>query len=96
MTCHQASTMGEVSMLDEFDMNAIEDLQAAKTVMTLLLNMVENIKQENQQLKDQNQCLKDEINRLKGEQGKPKIKPNKSDKPDNDKPVSMAGLMKLV
>ena len=88
MTCHQASTMGEVSMLDEFDMNAIEDLQAAKTVMTLLLNMVENIKQENQQLKDQNQCLKDEINRLKGEQGKPKIKPNKSDKPDNDKPVS--------
>ncbi|MCP4357686.1 MAG: hypothetical protein GY796_06685 [Chloroflexi bacterium] len=38
--------------------------------MILLLNLVEEVKQENDQLRD-------EINRLKGEQGKPNIKPGK-------------------
>ena len=62
-------------MLSDFDVNNIQDAPAARDAIVMLLNMIENIKQENQELKEQNQCLKDEINRLKGEQGKPKVKP---------------------
>jgi len=46
-------------------------------VLKLLLNLVEELKQENHALRAEVQRLRDEINRLKGEQGKPDIKPNK-------------------
>ena len=84
----QVSTIREETMLSDFDVNNIQDAPAARDAIVMLLNMIENIKQENQELKEQNQCLKDEINRLKGEQGKPKVKPNKSDKSDDDKSAS--------
>jgi len=74
-------------MLSDFDINNIQEGQAAKEAIVTLLNIVETSKQENQQLKEQIQSLKDEINRLNGEQGKPKVKPNKPNKPDN-KPKS--------
>jgi hypothetical protein len=64
-------------MLEEFDLDQIQDLEGARQAIVLLLNLVENIKLENQELREQVQRLRDEINRLKGEQGKPKIKPNK-------------------
>ena len=55
----------------------IED-QATKDAVSLLLNLVEVSIAETNRLKAENQSLKDEINRLKGEQGKPDIKPNKT------------------
>jgi FtsZ-binding cell division protein ZapB len=64
-------------MLPGFDPNQITNLNGARQVITLLLNLVEELKQENEQLRTQVQQLRDEINRLKGEQGKPDIKPNK-------------------
>lgn len=64
-------------MLPGFDPNQITNLDGARQVITLLLNLVEELKQENEQLRTQVQQLRDEINRLKGEQGKPDIKPNK-------------------
>jgi len=75
-------------MLSDFDINTVEDDTETRDVVTMLLNIVEDVKQENQKLSEEIQCLKDEINRLKGEQGKPKIKPNKSDKNDSKKPKS--------
>lgn len=64
-------------MLPGFDPNQITNLDGARQAITLLLNLVEELKQENEQLRTQVQQLRDEINRLKGEQGKPDIKPNK-------------------
>lgn len=64
-------------MLPGFDPNQITNLDGARQAITLLLNLVEELKQENEQLRAQVQQLRDEINRLKGEQGKPDIKPNK-------------------
>lgn len=64
-------------MLPGFDPNQITNLDGARQVITLLLNLVEDLKQENEQLRTQVQQLRDEINRLKGEQGKPDIKPDK-------------------
>jgi len=46
--------------------------------MTVLLNLVERQARENAARREENQRLKDENNRLKGEQGKPNIKPNKT------------------
>jgi hypothetical protein len=69
-------------MLSDFNINSLHEMPAAKDAIVMLLNIVENVKQENQLLKKEIQCLKDEINRLKKEQGKPEIKPNK---PDDDK-----------
>jgi hypothetical protein len=70
-------------MLPGFDPNQITNLDSARQAITLLLNLVEELKQENERLRIQVQCLRDEINRLKGEQGKPDIKP--------DKPAKSAG-----
>lgn len=67
-------------MLPGFDPNQITNLEGARQAITLLLNLVEELKQENERLRTQVQQLRDEINRLKGEQGKPDIKPNKSGK----------------
>jgi hypothetical protein len=57
------------------DIDKIED-PASKKVMSVLLNLIEELASENARLKQENQELKDENNRLKGEQGKPKIKAN--------------------
>lgn len=67
-------------MLAGFDPNQIQDIEGARQAIVMLLNLVEDIKSENQNLREQNQRLRDEINRLKGEQGKPDIKPNKKKK----------------
>ncbi len=64
-------------MLETFDFNQIQDLESARQAIGMLLNLVENLKSENQELRELVQRLRDGINRLKGEQGKPKIKPNK-------------------
>ncbi len=67
-------------MLPGFDPNQITSLEGARQVITWLLNLVEEMKRENEQLRTQVQQLRDEINRLKGEQGKPDIKPGKPGK----------------
>ena len=64
-------------MLSGFDPQEIQDLEGARHAITALLNLVEELKQENQALRAEVQGLRDEVNRLKGEQGKPDIKPNK-------------------
>lgn len=67
-------------MLSGFDPNQITNLDGARQAITLLLNLLEEMKRENDQLRTQVQQLRDEINRLKGEQGKPNIKPGKPGK----------------
>jgi FtsZ-binding cell division protein ZapB len=62
-------------MVDSLDLTRIQD-DHARQAIRLLLNLVEEVKQENRSLRDENQRLRDEINRLKGEQGKPTIKGN--------------------
>lgn len=64
-------------MLSGFDPREIQDLEGARQAITALLNLVEELKQENQSLRAEVQDLRDEVNRLKGEQGKPDIKANK-------------------
>lgn len=61
----------------DFDPKQIQDLEGAQKALVLVLNLVEEVKQENDHLREINQKLRDEINRLKGEQGKPDIKPGK-------------------
>ena len=64
-----------MGLLEDLDLSSIQDGNARKCIV-LLLNLVEDLKRENQQLRAEVQRLRDEINRLKGEQGKPKIKGN--------------------
>jgi FtsZ-binding cell division protein ZapB len=64
-------------MIPGFDPNQIKDLDRAREAIGMLLNLVEELKQENDALREEVQQLRDEVNRLKGEQGKPKIKPGK-------------------
>jgi FtsZ-binding cell division protein ZapB len=61
-------------MLEELDLSRIQDERARQCII-LLLNLVEDLKQENHTLREELQRLRDEINRLKGEQGKPSIRP---------------------
>lgn len=63
------------SLLDALDLSAIPD-EHARQAIHLLLNLIEELKQDNRSLRDENQRLRDENNRLKGEQGKPTIKAN--------------------
>jgi regulator of replication initiation timing len=72
-------------MLAGFDPNQIQDSAGSRQAIVMLLNLVEDLKSENQKLCEQNQRLYDEINRLKGEQGKPNIKPHSKKK---SKPTS--------
>ncbi len=65
------------SMLEDFDLNSIQDIEGARQAILQLLNLVEELAGENRKLREENQQLHDEINRLKREQGKPKIKANK-------------------
>ena len=64
-------------MLSGFNPETIQDLEGARQAIAALLNLVETLKQENQELRAEVQRLRDEINRLKGEQGKPEIKADK-------------------
>lgn len=57
------------------EIERIEDPNTRRLV-SVLLNLIEEVVSENMRLRQENQTLKDEINRLKGEQGKPDIKPN--------------------
>ncbi len=57
------------------DIDKIED-SAAKKVVSVLLNLLEELASNNAGLRQENQTLNDTINRLKGEQGKPEIKAN--------------------
>ncbi len=66
-------------MLEGFDPTLIQN-EKAREGYILLLNLVEELKVENERLRAEVQRLKDEINRLKGEQGKPQIKGNQSKK----------------
>lgn len=61
-------------MLEDLNLSGIQD-EGIRQCITLLLNLVEDLKRENQALREEKQRLRDEINRLKGEQGKPTIKP---------------------
>ena len=71
-------------MLEALDLTSIQDERARQCIL-LLLNLVEDLKQENHTLREDLQRLRDEINRLKGEQGKPTIKP--ATKPDTTTPT---------
>jgi hypothetical protein len=64
-------------MLAGIDPEAIQDLEGARTAISALLNLVEELQAENQALRKEVAELRDEVNRLKGEQGRPEIKPNK-------------------
>ena len=64
-------------MLEEFNPQSIEDIEGARKAYVVLLNLVEELKQENEAQRAEIQRLRDEVNRLKGEQGKPKIKASK-------------------
>lgn len=71
-------------MLANFDPTQIQELEGARQVIGMLLNLVEELKSENDALREEVQKLRDEVNRLKGEQGKPDIKPGqKSPKGDH-------------
>lgn len=67
-------------MLPGFNPNQITNLDSARQAIALLLNLVEELKQENDSLRRDVQQLRDEINRLKGEQGKPHIKSGRKGK----------------
>lgn len=64
-------------MLSGFNPQMIQDLEGARQAIVELLNLVEELKSENQALREEVQRLRDENNRLKGEQGKPDIKPSR-------------------
>lgn len=66
-------------MLIGFDPHQFQDVEGMQQAIVRLLNLVEELKQENEQLRAMVQQLRDEISRLKGEQGKPDIKPNKQE-----------------
>lgn len=70
---------------------AINDLEGARQAIGALLNLVEELKQENERMRATIQQQRDEINRLKGEQGRPAIKgkkagPNHSSEKERQQP----------
>lgn len=67
-------------MLPGLNPKQITNLDGARQAIVLLLNVIEELKQENDNLRGEVQQLRDEINRLKGEQGKPNIKPGRKGK----------------
>jgi FtsZ-binding cell division protein ZapB len=70
-----SNTDAHTALLDALDLRRVQD-EHAREAIRLVLNVVEELKQDNRSLREENQRLRDEINRLKGEQGKPTIKPN--------------------
>lgn len=73
--------LNETLAVTERLMDKIRD-PVARQVISLLLNLVEELHTENMLLRKENQELKDEISKLKGEQGKPRIKSGSS--PEHD------------
>ena len=73
---------GKRTMFTGFDPNQIQDDNARQAIVQLL-NLVEELKGENETLREEVQRLRDENNRLKGEQGQPEVKPNKAKKPQD-------------
>ena len=69
-------------MLERFNPQMIQDVAGARQAIVLLLNLVEELKQDNIAQRTEIQRLRDENNRLKGEQSKPDIKASK--KPAQD------------
>jgi len=63
-------------MLKTLNPERIKD-ENDRQMVVLLMNLVEELKQENTRLRVGIQELRDEVNRLKGEQGKPKVKAGK-------------------
>ena len=55
------------------------DKEALSRTLSILINLVEKLSEQNEEFKTENQKLRDENNRLKGEQGKPDIRGNKGD-----------------
>jgi len=70
-------------MLENFDPNAIQDLDGARQAIIHLLNLIEDLTADLREAQAEIQRLRDENNRLKGEQGKPTIKPNQKPAPPN-------------
>ena len=65
-------------ILHNIDFRAdVLDKDALSKTVSILLNLVERLSEENEKVKIEIQKLRDENNRLKGEQGKPKIRGNK-------------------
>lgn len=64
------------TVLADFDLNSIQDIEGARQAILRLLNVVEELAGENRKLREETQQLRDENNRLKGEQGQPTVKPN--------------------
>lgn len=64
-------------MLAGLNPQTINDLEGARQAIGALLNLVEELKQENERMRETIQQQGDEINRLKGEQGRPEIKGKK-------------------
>jgi len=65
-------------ILHNFDIRAdVLDKEALSKTLSILINLVERLSEQNENLKTENQKLRDENNRLKGEQGKPNIRANK-------------------
>ena len=61
----------------DFDPTKLNDFEGTQKALISVLNLVEEVKQENDQLQKIIQKLRDEVSRLKGEQGQPDIKPGK-------------------
>ena len=60
----------------DFRANSLDPESHSRT-LSILINLVERLSEQNEELKLENQKLRDENNRLKGEQGKPNIRGNK-------------------
>jgi hypothetical protein len=60
--------------IKNIDPSKIDDIQGLKAALTLLINAVEQLMEENKNLKEEIQRLRDENNRLKGGSARPKIK----------------------
>lgn len=91
MGCAQMNRTEIKQILDTLtiEIDAIADARIA-SIQKTLLNLVEYLLEENTALKEENQQLKDEINRLKGEQGKPDVRKQKDDGPDDSNHSSEA------
>ncbi len=72
-----------LTMLDDFDLNAIPD-ENARQLIRRLLNLIEQLSADLREAQAEIQRLRDEVNRLKGEQGKPEIKANTPQAPPSD------------
>ena len=79
-------------MLENFDPNAIQDLESARQALVHLLNLIEDLTADLRTAQAEMQRLRDENNRLKGEQGKPTIKPNQKPAAPNPSNHPSTGL----